>query len=68
MIDGGAAASMEQALLPEVLVTKVFFEDVDDLFDLTELFNKFLMVRSALKGISGDDEVSHNIEDPAVSI
>ena len=59
LIGRSATASLDQGLLPETLITKVFLEDVDDPFNLSELFYEFLMMGSALEGISGYYEVSH---------
>lgn len=53
-------------LLPNKLSPIVFFEDVDDIFDLHELLNKFLMMRAALERISGADEFSHTVKDPKI--
>lgn len=53
-------------LLSDKLSAIVFFEDVDDIFDLHELLNKFLMMRATLERISGADELSHAVKDPKI--
>jgi hypothetical protein len=57
---------VEQGLLPKVLVSEVFFKGIDDILDLDELLNEFLMVWSALEGVSWENEVSHAIKDSEV--
>jgi hypothetical protein len=51
----------------EVFFANIFFEVLDNDFEIAHLFQEFLMVASALEGVSGSDEGGHAVEDPELS-
>lgn len=54
-------------LLFEIFFTYIFFEVLDDDFEIPHLFEEFLVVTSTLQGVSGLDEARHAVEDPELS-
>lgn len=54
-------------LLFEVFFSYIFFEVLDDDFEIPHLFEEFLVVAAALQRVSASDEARHAVEDPELS-